>query len=285
VSNAAPIVLGMCAMLGYGVEDVIAKAMLTKRNAIRIAVVSQAMGSLLFLGVAITYDLALPSLAVIYLTLISGVVSAVVLCSFYFALSLGKVSIASPILSCMNAVAVTLSLCILGESLTRLQLSLIVLVFVGILLVAFEKSETQASTRKLSVLLALLAAVLGGGNIIVQKWMAETSHYLMAFFLTRVFEIALMAPLSLSIQKSDSVTTFRNYVALGVLGLIDVSAFFCWYIGLRLGLVSIVTPIVLSSPAVTLILAHIFLKEQVQIHQRVGIVAVVAGVALLSMIS
>ena len=285
MSATASIVLGILAMLGYGVEDVLAKTMLSNRNAIRIAMVSQAIGISLFLVVALSCDLALPSLTVIYLALVSGAISAVVLGSYYLALSMGKASIVSPILSCMNVVAVALSLWVLGESLTGLQLSLISLVFVGILLVAFERSESKDSARKLSVLLALLAAVLGGGNIIIQKWISESSHYLMAFFLSRALMVSFMLPISPLTRETRPEMTARSYVKLGVLGLMDVSAFFCWYIGLRVGQVSIVTPIVLSSPAVTVILAHIFLNERVQLHQRLGILAVVAGIVLLSLIS
>ena len=285
VSATTSIVLGIFAMLGYGVEDVIAKTMLSNRNAIRIAVVSQTIGTVLFLAVALTYDLALPSSTIICLALISGVVSAFVLSSYYLALSLGKASIVSPMFSCMSVVAVVLSLWILGESLTSLQLSLISLVFAGILLVAFEKSETKDSAHKSSVLLALLAALLGGGGIIIQKWIAESSHYLMAFVFSRIFMISFMLPISPLIRETPPVITSRMYVKLGILGLMDVSAFFCWYIGLRIGLVSIVTPIVLSSPAVTVALAHIFLKERVRLHQRLGILAVVAGIVLLSAIS
>jgi uncharacterized membrane protein len=49
--------------------------------------------------------------------------------------------------------------------------------------------------------------------------------------------------------------------------------------------VSIVTPIATSSPAVTIVLAHIFLNERVRLHQRIGIVAIIAGIVILSAIS
>jgi len=285
VSATASIVFGIFAMLGFGVADAIAKTILSSRNAIRIAMVSQALGSILFLVVALLFDLALPSLSVIYLALISGAISAVVLGSYYLALSLGKASIVSPIASCMNVVAVALSLWVLGESLTGLQFSLISLVFIGILLVASDFSKGKDSTRKASVLLALLAAVVGGGNIIIQKWIAESSHYLMAFLFTRIFMITFMLPVCPMIRETRHAMTSRNYLKLGVLGLMDVSGFFSWYIGLRVGLVSIVTPIALSSPAVTVALAHIFLNERVRLHQRLGIFAVVIGIVLLSVIS
>jgi uncharacterized membrane protein len=130
-----------------------------------------------------------------------------------------------------------------------------------------------------------LAAVLGGGNVIIQKWIAESGHYLMAFFLSRIFMISFMLPISPLVRQTRPAMTSRNYLKLGVLGLMDVSGFFSWYIGLRIGLVSIVTPIALSSPAVTVALAHIFLNERVRLHQRLGILAVVAGIVILSVIS
>lgn len=136
--------------------------------------------------------------------------------------------------------------------------------------------------RTLSIVLALMAAVLGGGNVIMQKWIAVSDHYLMALFLTRIPMLGCLLPLAPVIGKTRS---FSRYGALALLGLIDVSAFFAWYIGLRIGMVSIVTPVAMSSPAVTVVLAHIFLNERVRPHQRIGIVAIITGIVLLSTIS
>jgi uncharacterized membrane protein len=97
---------------------------------------------------------------------------------------------------------------------------------------------------------------------------------------------ALMTPLALVPgQETRSVEISRSWLKLGLLGLIDVSAFFAWYLGLRVGLVSIVTPIATSSPAVTVLLAHLFLQERVRPHQRIGIFAIISGIILLSVIS
>jgi drug/metabolite transporter (DMT)-like permease len=285
LSATASIMLGILSMFGFGIADTIAKSILSSRNAIRIAVFSQAIGTVLFLLVALVFDPFLPAFAIICLALVSGVLSAVVLSSYYLALGLGKASIVSPISSCMTVVAVSLSLRILGESLTLSQLALVSLVFVGIILVASDFSDQKEAGRKLSIILALLAAVIGGANIIVQKWIADSTHYLMAFFLSRVFMIFFMLPVAPLIADKHRVVTSRNFLKFATLGLLDVSGFFAWYIGLRVGLVSIVSPIALSSPAVTVVLAHIFLKERVQSHQLLGIIAIIAGIALLSAIS
>ena len=287
MSATAAILLGLVAMLGFGMADFMAKAMLTRTNAILTALVSQSIGSLLYLGAALAYDPTIPSAALVGLALFSGLLSAAVLCAYYVALSLGKASLVAPSFSCLTVIAVVLSLLVLRESLTTLQLSSIILVFIGIVLVAFERNGNDGtdSSRKLSVVLALAAAALGGGNLLLQKWIAESGHYLMGFFLSRISMTALMAPLALRRQETLSVRTSRGWLKLSLLGLTDVSAFFAWYLGLRVGQVSIVTPIATSSPAVTVLLAHLFLKERVRPHQRAGIFAIIFGIVFLSAIS
>jgi transporter family protein len=285
VSATISILLGISGMLGFGVADFIAKAILSRTNALRTALISQSIGTLLYLGVAIVYDLAVPDNTLLFLTLISGTLSAVVLSSYYLALSLGKASLVSPIASCLSVVAVVLSLLVLGETLTGPQLSVIAAVFCGIILVAFDRSSNESS-RKVSILFALLAALLGGGNVIIQKWIAEGGHYLMGFFLTRVFMLCFMLPfMPLLGRNKQSTEKPVSYAKMGLLGLIDVSGFFAWYIGLREGLVSVVTPIVTACPAITVILVHLFLNERVRLHQRVGIATIIAGIVILSAIS
>lgn len=285
VSATPSIVLGIFAMVGFGVADFFAKTLLSDRNAVGTALVSQGMGTVLFVAVSLLYDPALPSGTVLYLTLISGVLSAAVLCSYYLALGLGKASVVAPIASCLNVVAILLSIWILGETLTAFQLVIIIVVFCGTLLVAFQRPDGKNSTQKLSIILASFAAILGGGNVVVQKLIAVGGHYLTGFLLTRIFMLSFMLPLTPVIRERQTVKVSRSYRRLGLLGLIDVSAFFCWYIGLRIGLVSIVTPIATSSPAVTVALAYFFLNERVHLHQRIGIIAIIAGIVILSSIS
>jgi len=287
MSATASILLGIVSMVGFGVSDFIAKALLTKANVIRTALISQGIGSLLYLAAALAYDRALPSVSLLSLALFSGALSGAILCAYYVALSLGKASLVAPIFSCLTVVAVVLSFLILGETLTPMELSAIAIVFVGIVLVAYEgKTGSADRSRKLSVIVALSAAILAGANLILQKWIAVSGHYLTGFFLTRISAVALMVPLAqMPGQERHSVEVSTGWWKLALLGLIDVSAFFAWYLGLRVGLVSIVTPIATSSPAVTVVLAHLFLKERVRSHQRIGIIAIISGIVFLSAIS
>jgi len=181
---------------------------------------------------------------------------------------------------------VVLSLFVLSERLTIIQIFIIASVFLGTLLTAFERRDTRSGSSNLSILFVLVVVFLGGGNTILQKWVAESGHYLLGFTLSRLSMLGLLACLIPFIGSTQPLPRPSGmYKKMALLGLIDVSAFFAWFMGLREGFVAIVTPIALSSSAVTIILAHIFLNERVLFHQRLGIGIIILGVALLSAIS
>ncbi len=281
------ILFAFSSMLTFGIADFMAKTILSKAGTFRTLAVSQSIGCVLYLGVAVAYDLAVPDASLVLLAVLSGGLTTVVMLAFYKALSLGKASLVSPVTSCMIVVAIILSFLILGETLSWLQISAIAFVFVGILLVAFQKPVSRSRESNLSLLFALVVVFAGGCNAIVQKLMATNGHYLMGFLLGRVFMLSFLAILFplLTIKAVVVKAPARMYRKMALLGVIESFAFFAWFIGLRGELVSIVTPIVNSSPAVTTILAYFFLNERVLLHQRIGVFAILLGVASLSMIS
>jgi transporter family protein len=273
-------------MLGFGLADFVAKTVLNKASAFRTVLISQSIGSVLYLVLMVFYDLALPDVSLLLLSILSGSLSAVVLFSFYKALSIGKASLVSPVSSCLTIVAVVLSFLILGETLTGLQTLVVASVFLGMLLVAFETSTTKSASSNMSMLFALVVVFLGGANTIVQKWIAASGHYLLGFSLARLVMVGFLFSLTPLLGKETPMPKVtRMYLIMGLLGVLDVTAFFAWFMGLRQGLVSIVTPIANSSPTITIILAHIFLRERVLLHQKIGIVIIILGVVLLSAIS
>jgi transporter family protein len=287
MSLSLSILFAFSSMLTFGVGDFMAKTILSKAGAFRTLAVSQSIGCVLYLGVAVAFDLAVPDASLVLLAVLSGGLTTVNSLAFYKALSLGKASLVSPVNSCIIVVAIILSFLILGEKLSWLQISAITLVFAGILLAAFQKPVSRPGESNLSLLFALLAVFVGGCNVIVQKLMATNGHYLMGFLLSRMFMLSFLVILFplLSIKAVVVKSPVRMYRKMALLGVIEGFALVAWFIGLRGGLVSIVTPIANSSPAVTIILAYCFLNERVLLHQRVGVFAILLGVASLSMIS
>ena len=286
MNESLSVLFAITSMIGWGLGDFIAKTVVARASAYRTVLFSQFVGSVPFFLAIVMYDWTVPDGSLMFLTALSATLTTIILYSFYQALKLGKASIVSPVSSCMTVVAVALSVMILGETLTTLQILLISTVFVGILLVAVQSSDTRSTASNVSILLALLVVFLGGGNAILQKWIAGTGHYLMGFLLTRVFMLGFLALLFPVFRKETPMIVPRaSYARITLLGLIDVSGFFAWFMGLREGFVSIVAPISNSSSAVTIILAHTFLGERLLLHQKIGIIAIVIGVAALSLIS
>ena len=68
-------------------------------------------------------------------------------------------------------------------------------------------------------------------------------------------------------------------------GLTEFVGYFGYVVGVGVGLVSIVVPICSASPAVTVVLAHTFLKEGLLQIQKAAIVLIILGVVLLPILS
>ena len=65
-------------------------------------------------------------------------------------------------------------------------------------------------------------------------------------------------------------------------GVLSASGYIGYSIGIEEGLTSIVTPIAAAFPAVTVILAKVFLKEKLNVNQAAGISITISGIILLS---
>jgi len=284
MSESASILYAVTSMVGFGLADFFAKTIVSKTSAYRTVLISQAIGSIPFLGLTLLYDFAVPDERLLLLTILSGALSSLYLFSFYKALSLGKASLVSPVSSCLTVVAMVLSVTVLGERLTLPQAVLIAIVLGGILLIALQKGAPRTAASNASILLSLVVVFGAGSNAIVQKWITESGHIMLGFLLTRFVMLSILVA-CFPVFDRVKVGVSAGYSRLALLGLIDVFAFYAWFLGLSKGFVSIVAPITNSSAVITIILAHIFLKERVHLTQRIGIIAIILGIAVLSAIS
>lgn len=60
-------------------------------------------------------------------------------------------------------------------------------------------------------------------------------------------------------------------------GLLDTAGFFAYNLGVTTEIVSIVSPVAATFPAVTIVLAYVFLKERVANSHKIGIVTIPSG--------
>ena len=75
----------------------------------------------------------------------------------------------------------------------------------------------------------------------------------------------------------------ENVKFILAIALLEVTAFIAYGIGVATQKSTIIAPLASLSPAVTILLALIFLKEKIEINQKVGIAAALIGIVLLSL--
>jgi drug/metabolite transporter (DMT)-like permease len=80
-----------------------------------------------------------------------------------------------------------------------------------------------------------------------------------------------------------SLPTKLIFLFLIVAGLLDFLGFLTFNFSVTTAFVSIVGPVSATYPAVTVVLAYFFLKERVADNQKIGIAAILIGLALISL--
>lgn len=86
------------------------------------------------------------------------------------------------------------------------------------------------------------------------------------------------------ISKSKISTPARLiFIFIAVAGLLDLLGFLAFNFSISTAFLSIVGPVAATYPAVTVVLAYVFLKERVVRNQKIGVIAILVGFALISL--
>ena len=221
----------------------------------------------------------------------AGLLNATGTLALYRSFEIGKMSIVAPISSAYPALTMILS-AITGERLTPARFAGIALIILGVVVVARGEAmpgdanlldESRPQKKLLGVGWAMLAAVCFGvtfwllGIRVVPMMGAAASVWMIR--LTSVVAAALVMLLTRQQMKLPDLSA--NRWILGV-GLLDTSAYMFNNYGMLHEQVSVVSVLASLYGAVTVGLAAVVLKEKVSRVQWMGIVAIFAGIVLIS---
>ena len=205
--------------------------------------------------------------------------------AFYKGLQVGYVSIVSPIASASAVIAVILSLIFLKESLTTLQAIGISLAILGAILTSFSYHDLIRLNLKniaTGVKYALIAMFGWGVMIVIIDILVSKLGWFIPIFLTKLVVVFYLLTYSGLTRKNISLP--RNVTLIVIIaGILESIAFLSLGAGLNLEYTSIVAPIASAFPVTAIILARIFFKEILEINQKLGVVAVIGGLVLLSL--
>jgi drug/metabolite transporter (DMT)-like permease len=198
--------------------------------------------------------------------------------AYYRGMAVGAMSVVAPIAGISAAVPVAVGIAT-GDRPSAAQIVGIVVALAG---VALASREHQAGQGKVAagVGLALLAA-LGFGGYFVPMHAAGHADFWWASLVFRATSFTLVALTALALRASVRISR-RDGAYVAAVGLGDTLGNVLFAASASYGIVSTTSVLASLYPTVTVVLARFFLHERVDRLQNGGIVATLAGVALIS---
>ena len=240
--------------------------------------VSQAAGFVVLLvAVGVRGELGGRSFA---LGLLSGVGGGVGLAAFYRALSLGTMSVVSPIAACGAVVPFAIALAT-GERPSALALGGAAFALGGAVLASVEERRASSPERARAVALAVVAALALGLFVYFLGLGSREGDALSTLVGARVGSLT-RSPCSRGRSARRCASPRSALLAVAAVGIADVTANALFAFASGHGLLALVAVLGSLYPVVTVLLAHVLLGERLTRPQQVGIAVALAGVCAIS---
>ncbi|HET6816136.1 MAG TPA: DMT family transporter [Mycobacteriales bacterium] len=272
--------LALLASLLWGTADFLGGTAARRLTATAVVAVSQAFALVGLLVVALATSAFGAGTGYIGWALAGAVIGVVALSCFYAALAEGTMGVVAPIAAVGVIVPVAVGVGE-GDRPGALQGIGVLLAFAGVFLAAGpqrDESGERASRRPL-VLAAVAAA--GFGSVLVCVAHGARSSTVMTLLTMRATSVLLLGLLAVTGRAAISARP-RDLPLLAMIGAGDVGANAAMAVASTHGLLSVVAVLSSLYPAVTVVLARFVHAERLTPVQASGVVAALAGVALIA---
>jgi drug/metabolite transporter (DMT)-like permease len=277
--SAIAVLLALASAATWGLADFCGGLLSRRLPTIPVTVISQAAGFLaLLVALAIARgDVDGDSLGI---GVLAGIGGGVGLAAFYKALSLGTMSIVSPIAACGAVVPFAISLAT-GERPSGLAIAGAVVALTGAVLASTEERRATEANRARAVAIAAVAAVALGLFTYFLGLGSREGSALSTLLGARVGSLTIL--LALAVGTRSSLRVGRRWLwPVAAVGLLDVGANALFTLASTRGLLSLVSVLGSLFPVMTVVLAYAILHERLTRVQVAGISIAIAGVAALS---
>jgi drug/metabolite transporter (DMT)-like permease len=274
------VLLALVASSCWGVADFIG-GLRSRRVALPVVLAFvEGTGLVLVLALIALESEPLPSTRALLLSLAAGLAGVLGLGAFYRALAIGTMSIVAPISATAVALPVVLGVAT-GDRLSAVTSAGLACAVVGVVLASREADEGtgRAAAGRASIALALAAAV-GFGSYFALSDAAADESVLWLLVVARIVVLPVLAAIVL--VRRPPRPTRPDALALVAAGTLDVSATGLYGLANTKGALSIVSVVGSLYPVTTVLLARAVLGERIRAVQTAGILAALAGVALIA---
>lgn len=280
---------GINALILWGVSDWFTSKSSRLFSSRDVNLTMQLSGGLIMLIVFLISGKPVPELSHTIVLMSAALCFTIAYLSFIKGLSFGDVGVVVPLGNTYPLFTIVLSAIFLTVALTSLQISAILIVVCGAILLGIEKIDRHSLRKNIDkeVPLALLAAVFWGIGFFIVNAVIDKYSWQSILVVLSLSMIVYGFIASLTINKKDTLKAILN-IPKNKLGILAGVTLTFGSIGLYIAADKsggIIIPIVIASgaPLVTSALAAKFDKEKLIFTKRIGAVLVVAGVILLNL--
>jgi drug/metabolite transporter (DMT)-like permease len=277
------IILSLCAALTYGAADFIGGLMTKRNDVFRVVLLSQLFGAVPLLLVFLLLNDGSFARDVLPWGVGAGLTGGGGVALLYRGLAIGRMSVVAPITAVLAAAVPVLFGLGTGE---RLSLSALIGVALAIVAVWFistvkEGVGGEPEPRRSGILEALGSGLCFGVFFILLDGVGDDSG-MWPLLIMRSTSIVLIA-IGLLSARVDLRPTRGTWMGIAGAGSLDVTANVFYLLSTREGLLAIVAVITSMYPAMTVLLARIYLKERFSTIQTAGLGLAAVAITLIAM--
>lgn len=286
------ILLSLASSLLWGAADFLGGKASRARSTLLTVLISQAAGLLVMVVVALACSSFSAPVGYLPWAVGAGVAGASAVVLFYRALAIGTMGVVAPLAALGVIVPVILGVFGGGPPSTLVIFGIVVAIGGVVAAAGPGGGNARTSGHARSVLLALGAAVgfgmlqfaISGGSkystVMTMVAMRLTSVPLLA--LVSFFALRLTTRSSRGGREAVAGFTLAAFGVTCAIGVLDVSANLLFAMASVSGSLAIIAVLGSLYPAVTVLLARVVDQERLTRLQNVGVVAAVAGVAMIA---
>jgi len=289
---------GLGAALAWGTMDILSALTGRRIGSLRVTAGIAVVGSVLLgIGAAVTGTGLPVDMTTLALCALLGVIGAGAYLAYFTGLQIGPIAVVSGMVAAYGGLTVVLAVIIRGETLTLIQAAGAAIATVGVILtgVAFDGGWRATRLAGPGVIFAIVAVVLFSLMAITTDIALETAGWLQVLLVSRlvtsVISVAAVVVLAIVARRRDPSLTgeleiWRRRRVIPILifaGALDVLGLMSFAIGLETAPTWMVGLASSFGPAVTIIVAVVFLGERLKPIQWLGLVGIAVGMIAIAL--
>lgn len=273
------VAFGLLASASWGAGDFSGGLATRKQSVISVLLLAHLVGLLLFVALALLGHEVVPPSSDLIWGALAGLSGALGLGGLYSALAAGRMGLAAPMVGVIAAIIPVIVSLFTNGLPTALQVTGFVIGIISLWLVSY--SGGQLPQR--NVLLLALVAGLGFGLFFVLIDRVQSSAVFWPLVAARAASFVAMLTITLVTRRDWRPANTRQALTIALSGALDAIANAFFVVASQFGRLDVASVLSSLYPAMTILLAWLFLKERLTRIQIVGIITALVAIALISM--